>query len=106
MKQPKVISKIPQGEKVVLMESDSNYTLIYLDNGRKLISGYNLKFHEDIADSQVFIRLNRSIMIHRNYVRGINFEAFVLTLGNGRKVSISRRRIKAFQEWISYVTPE
>jgi two-component system LytT family response regulator len=100
MKQPKIISKIPKGQKVVLMESDSNYTMLYLENGKKLISGYSLKFYENISDNQLFMRLNRSIMIHRTFVELIHFNDFSLTLNNGRKINISRRRMKAFQAWI------
>jgi two-component system LytT family response regulator len=100
MKQPKVISKIPIGQKIVLMESDSNYTIFYLENGQKILSGYNLKFYENITDSQSFMRLNRSEMINKTFVKRINLEEFSLTLNNGRRVHISRRRMKAFQAWI------
>lgn len=100
MKQPKIISKIPKGQKVVLMESDSNYTMLYLENGKKLISGYSLKYYENISDNQSFMRLNRSIMIHRTFVEFIHFNDFSLTLNNGRRIHISRRRMKAFQAWI------
>ncbi len=100
MKQPKIISKIPRGQKIVLMESDRNYTVLYLENGRKLLSGYCLKTHENIADNQSFMRLNRSEMINKLFIKLINIEEASLTLSNGRKVSISRRRMKAFQAWI------
>ena len=91
---------MPIEQKVVLMESDSNYTIIYLNNGQKILSGYNLKFFENITDSQSFMRLNRSEIINKIFVKFINLNDSSLTLNNGRTVYISRRRIKAFQAWI------
>lgn len=103
MKQPKIIQKIPNGNKIILMESDNSraafrYTIIHLSNGKKLLSGYNLKFY--CSDNQIFIRPNRSIMINKTFVELINLEEFSVTLNNGRRVHISRRRMKAFQAWI------
>jgi len=100
MKQPKIIQKIPQEKKIILMESDNNYTIIHLSDGKKLLSGYNLKFYEDRTDSQSFMRLNRSEMINKTFVKLINLDEYSLTLNNGRRVNISRRRMKAFQAWI------
>ncbi|MFY7911758.1 MAG: LytR/AlgR family response regulator transcription factor [Emticicia sp.] len=100
MKQPKIIQKIPREKKIMLMESNSNYTIIHLSDGKKLLSGYNLKFYEDRTDNQSFMRLNRSEMINKTFVKLINLDEFSLTLNNGRRVHISRRRMKAFQAWI------
>lgn len=101
MKQPKIIQKIPREKKIILMESDNNraafrYTIIHLSDGKKLLSDYNLKFYEDRTDNQLFMRLNRSEMINKTFVKLINLDEFSLTLNNGRKVHISRRRMKAF----------
>lgn len=82
------------------MESDNNYTIIHLSDGKKLLSGYNLKFYEDRTDNQSFMRLNRSEMINKIFVKLINLDEYSLTLNNGRRVHISRRRMKAFQAWI------
>lgn len=100
MKQPKIIQEIPREKKIILMESDNNYTIIHLSDGKKLLSGYNLKFYEDRTDNQSFMRLNRSEMINKTFVKLINLDEFSLTLNNGRRVHISRRRMKAFQAWI------
>jgi two-component system, LytTR family, response regulator len=97
MKQPKIIAKIPNGNTIILMESDSNYTIIYLSDGRQLISGYNLKFYENCTDNQVFVRPNRSMIINKIIVAGINIEDSSLMLTDGRKINISRRRMKDFQ---------
>lgn len=97
---PKIIQKIPSGNQILFMESDINYTIIYLSNGKKLISGYNLTFYEKRIDNQCFMRINRSLMIHKSSVKVINFEESALVLNNGKQVSISRRRMKAFQAWI------
>jgi len=100
MKQPKIISNIPIGQKIILMESCRNYTILYLENGQKILSGYHLKIYESLSDNQSFMRINRSEMINKTFVKLINFEEFSLELNNGRRIHISRRRMKAFQAWI------
>lgn len=100
MKQPKIISKLPQEKTIILMESDKNYTVIHLSDGKRLMSGYNLKYYEDCTDNQLFKRANRSVMINKTFILGINIEASAITLTDGRIVYISRRRVKDFQTWI------
>lgn len=99
MKQPKIIRKVLQDESIVLMESDKNYTVIHLSDGKRLMSGYNLKFYEERIDNKSFMRLNRSVMVNKTYVKLINLKESELILNDGRKLNISRRRIKAFQDW-------
>lgn len=100
MKQPKIIQRIPKGKNIIFMESDSNYTIIYLSDGKQLLSGYSLKFYENCTDNQLFKRANRSTMINKTFISEINITESALTLFDGRKVIISRRRMKAFQAWI------
>jgi DNA-binding LytR/AlgR family response regulator len=97
MKQPKIIRTLPKGKTIILLESDNNYTIIHLSDGKRILSGYNLKFYEHCTDHQTFIRPNRSVMINRMFVANINFKEFALTLNDGRKIVISRRRIKGLQ---------
>lgn len=99
MKQPKIMQRIPKDKNIIFMESDSNYTIIYLSDGKQLLSGYNLKFYENCTDNQVFIRPNRSMMVNKTFIAGINFEESALMLNDGRKVSISRRRLRGFHTW-------
>lgn len=97
MKQPKIITKIPKGKTIILLESDNNYTIIHLSDGQRMVSGYNLKFYEYCTDHQSFIRPNRSMIINRTFVANINFKELTLILNDGRKIPISRRRIKELQ---------
>lgn len=96
MKIPKIITKIPQEKTIILLESDKNYTIIHLSDGKRLMSGYSLKYYEDCTDKSIFVRVNRSIMINLSQVQEFNLKESALRLNNGREVTISRRRIKSF----------
>lgn len=99
MKQPKIMQRLPKGKNIIFIESDSNYTVIYLSDGKQLLSGYRLKFYENCTDNQVFKRANRSVMINRSFIAGINFEESALMLNDSRKITISRRCLRDFQTW-------
>jgi two-component system LytT family response regulator len=100
MKSPKIISKIPQNQQIIFMQSDINYTIIHLQDGRKLISGYNLKFFENIVCNNAFKRLSRSIIVNKQFVKSISKDDLQLTMFDGKKVNVTRRRMKDLIDWI------
>ncbi len=49
---------------ILMLKADTNYTIIYLDNGSKILSSTTLrKFEERLKDFQ-FFRPNRSIIFN------------------------------------------
>lgn len=100
MNQLRINKQIPADQQVVYLESDNNYTIIHLESGQKIISSYCLSFHEKITDNQRFMRLNRSIMINKSFVDKIDLDKSEVLLINGRRVGVSRRRMKNFEMWI------
>lgn len=100
MKQPKIIRKVLQDKSIVLMESDKNYTVIHLSDGKRLMSGYNLKFYENCTDNDLFKRVNRSMMINKTFILRINLAESAIMLTDGRRVNISRRRMKELETWV------
>ncbi|MCP9768346.1 LytTR family transcriptional regulator [Lacihabitans sp. LS3-19] len=54
---------------IVKLESDKNYTLIYLSNGRLIISSRTLQLFEQLLSVKTeFLRVNRSEIINLNHV--------------------------------------
>jgi DNA-binding LytR/AlgR family response regulator len=76
---------------IMCLVAESNYTILHLSNGRKIIFSYHLaKIHSIISrQNSSFIRVNRSTVINLNYVTYFNYD--YLTLGD-RKITFSRRR--------------
>jgi DNA-binding LytR/AlgR family response regulator len=84
-------SKIEKNNyQIVLLEAESNYTFIHLENGDKYIVSYNIGLVENkLKDKVKFIRPNRKFMINEKFVNKTdNFTINAL----GRNFIISRRR--------------
>ncbi len=99
MNQPKIIKRIPTENQILFMESDINYTIIHLSDGKKLISGYNIKFFEQRADNEQFMRVNKSFLINKSFIRSVNFTQNLacITLKNDENVVVSRRKLKVLR---------
>ena len=77
---------------LIRIESDSSYSIFYIDGDKKYISTKTLKEYEDIlADN--FIRVHRSHIVNLNYVKKYTSQnGGEILMNNGDKIPISRRR--------------
>jgi two-component system LytT family response regulator len=106
MTTPKILDRISQESNILYIKADKNYSVFHLKNGTTYVSGYTLKFHEGFLDVANFIRPNRSILVHKSYVKGMKEKgkANYATLKNGSDVLISRRKVKIIQEELALLT--
>jgi DNA-binding LytR/AlgR family response regulator len=77
---------------VILLKGDVNYTTFYLEHGREKVVAHTIKFFENYLETHGFLRVHRSYMINPNHVKNYNPEEYLLTMTNGEKATISRRR--------------
>jgi len=85
--------KVPS-EDILYLQSDLNYTKVFLVNGQMIFSSTTLKIIESrLAENPEFLRINRGVVINRQHVK-IYQEASV-ELSNNLSFVVSRRR-KAF----------
>ncbi len=86
---------------IVCLEGQSNYTMIYLKNGRKILCSKTLKHFSTLALGNFFLRIHKSYIIN---LECINFyagdESKNLELSNGLKIGVSRRNKRQFEETI------
>lgn len=76
---------------ILYLQADSNYTVFYLQNGQKIITGFSLK-HYEVLENLDFIRAHRSFIINATYIKMLDFERNHLVMKNGTSIVISRRR--------------
>jgi two-component system LytT family response regulator len=89
-------------EKIVRLESDGNYTLIYLSNKTKLVVTRLLKDFEEVLDCDLFVRIHKSHIINLSYLQQYVFDDVgYAILENGEKVEISRRKASLLFEKIT-----
>lgn len=77
-------------QEIVFLEASSNYTLLYLADGQKLVVSYHLgKLHERLLEYNCFIRPNRNIIVNMNFLMSYTADSLHI---NQRTINISRRR--------------
>ncbi|GAB3523253.1 LytR/AlgR family response regulator transcription factor [Emticicia fontis] len=93
-------SKFIRPEEIIFLESKINYTILYLTNGRTLLSARNLQVYEQkLMVLPYFFRIHRGIMINMLHIEKIKLEKLTgsVYLNSGEQLCISRRRIKDFE---------
>lgn len=88
---------------IIKLESESNYTVFYLENNKKVIASKTLSVFEEILESLNFMRIHRSYVVNLTKILNIenNSNSYYTQLSDGSKVEISRRKKKDFFEKIT-----
>ena len=99
MKTPKIL-KIISEDSICYFQSSINYTLLQLENGKTMISGYNIKVFEVIYENNNFVKVNRSNFVNVAFIQQTIFEknACSILLTNGDEMPVSRRRLNQLKE--------
>lgn len=93
MTNPKIIDGI-KPEMLTYLEASSNYTILNLASGKRLISSYNLKVFETVFTRNYFVRIDRSNLVNRAFISGITEreDGVYIHLKNNTEILIPRRR--------------
>jgi DNA-binding LytR/AlgR family response regulator len=84
-------------EEIQHLESDLNYTLISLIDGKKILSSTTLKKIESrLVSFKNFVRVNKSAIVNLDFVE--NHEGIGFRLADNRILTFSRRRGKNWKE--------
>ena len=84
--------KIIPLHEIIMLQGDINYSLIYLQGGRKVLIPRTLKIFEELLENHNFLRAHRGFLINCDHllrIDNLHEEAF---LTNDLKASIARRR--------------
>jgi len=86
-------------DEIVHCESDSNYTHIFMNDGKKILASRTLGEFEDMLSGHKFFRTHRSHLINMEHiVKYIKGEGGYVTLSNGSQIEVSRRKKTEFLE--------
>ena len=95
----KTVKKILVND-VILLKGNINYTTFYLQYGGEKVVSHTIKFFEPFLEMHGFLRIHRGFMINPNFVMEYNNEQEYLTMSNGQKVNISRRRKHTLNDFV------
>lgn len=89
----------PQSQEIAYLKADINYTIFYLQNGRKLVSSTTLKHHEAQTQLVGFLRVNKSHLLNPDFIRSISKVGKKVTvkLIDGNEVRVSRRKLNLIE---------
>ena len=83
-------------ESIVRLQSDGNYTAIYLNTGKKLIVAKILKDFEDMLENMGFVRIHHSHIINLNHLESyINKDNGYVILVDKTTLPVSKRKKKS-----------
>jgi two-component system LytT family response regulator len=78
-------------ETILFCKSDNNYTVIYLQNNRKLISSKPIFEYEELLSTQGFIRCHQSYLVNSAFIKSwIRVDGDRLLMEEGHEIPISR----------------
>jgi DNA-binding LytR/AlgR family response regulator len=84
--------KIITLHEIIMLQGDINYSMIYLQGGRKVIVPRTLKIFEELLESYNFLRTHRGFIINCDHLLRIDRLQEEAFLTNNLQASISRRR--------------
>src|SRR5690606_28599140 len=86
---------------IVVLQADSNYTIIHLTDAQKLVISKTLKEFDEILDEQLFLRIHKTYIVTINYVKEYStVGGGSVKMTDGSRWSISRRQSDVFLERI------
>ena len=94
---------ILKNEDILHLEASDNYTMIYLNNGKRHLSSKNIKIYEQNLDPSVFYRIHKSHIINvKHHLKEFSrSEGNVAILSSGKLVPVSRRKLTEFLSFIN-----
>lgn len=88
-----MLNRIPPSQ-ILFLKADKNYTEFHLENGRKYVSGYTLKYHQNREEVKDFLRISNSFLLNPTFIETVTKTKGVsqVLLINGTMLTASRRR--------------
>ncbi|MEZ4992154.1 MAG: LytTR family DNA-binding domain-containing protein [Saprospiraceae bacterium] len=80
-------------EEIIACSSDSNYTMVYLENGRKKLISRTLKDIEELLSNYQFFRVHHSHLVNLTHVKEfMRHDGGYLVMSNQMTLPVSRSR--------------
>ncbi len=76
---------------IIRLEGERNYTRFYLANKQKILSAKTMKEYEEILLQQGFLRIHKSHLVNRKYIKSFLNEGMVV-LSDDTSLPVSRLR--------------
>ena len=79
-------------QEIIMLQGNVNYSLVYMQGGRKILIPRTLKIFEELLENHNFLRIHRGYIINCDHLLRIDKYHEEAFLTNNLQASISRRR--------------
>lgn len=86
---------------IIRCEANSNYTIIYLVSGKRIVAPKTLKEFEELLTSEGFFRVHQSHLINLSHIQQFLKTKNKLRMSDSSEVEVSRRKKTLFMELIN-----
>jgi two-component system LytT family response regulator len=80
-------------DEILYVESNNNYTQLFLTNNKKYLLSKSLKEVQDILEESHFLRIHRQYIINLNQVKELHKKDTTLTLNNNITLPVARTQM-------------
>jgi two-component system LytT family response regulator len=89
-------------DEIIYLESNSNYTHIYLTSGNRIVASRNLRdFENHLRSEQNFMRVHNSFIINiRKVLRYLKSEEQIIMINN-KQIPLSKSKRNSFFSWLN-----
>lgn len=86
---------------IVLIEAQSNYSTIYVENGESHLTSKTLKYWESRISSEHILRIHASYIINTSFVHQIHLKEREILLINNLTAKAAKSKLKALCEYMT-----
>lgn len=79
-------------ERVSTFQGENGHSIVYLDQGRMVVSTWILKEYEKLLSETSFLRTHQSYLVNKNYIHRYHWKEGILTLKDGARIPVSIRK--------------
>lgn len=102
--QPKVLALFSKQE-ISRLKASANYTYLIKYDGTRILSAYSLKVFQDLFKNKDFIRIDRSNLVNRTFIKSVNQcgSGASITLKDNTNIKLPRRKKERLKTLLSNI---
>ncbi len=86
---------------IVHLEADSNYSIFYMKDGKRIVVAKTMKDFEEVLDENVFVRIHKSHIVNLDHLKSFSAMNSAVTTTLGNELTVSRRRWTEFTDKVA-----
>ncbi len=77
-------------QEIIKCEADSNYTIFFLANGKKILASNTFKYYTELLSFKGFFKVHRSCLINIKHIKSI-YKREAIILNTNEKIMVAQR---------------